>query len=66
MINSVAGITMVNFLDNFFTIGVVAAILSWCVMYVTGTGKFGYVGLPKHAYLRLCGREAANNCLGLI
>ena len=40
MINSVAGIIMVNFLDNFFTIGVVAAILSWCVMYVTGTGKY--------------------------
>ena len=40
MINSVAGIVMVNFLDNFFTIGVVAAILSWCVMYVTGTGKY--------------------------
>ena len=31
---------MVNFLDNFFTIGVVAAILSWCVMYVMGTGKY--------------------------
>ena len=27
---------------------------------------FGYAGLPKHAYLRLCGQEAANNCLGLI
>ena len=40
MINSVAGIILVNFLDNFFTIGVVVAILSWCVMYVTGTGKY--------------------------
>ena len=40
MINSVAGIIMVNFLDNVFTIGVVAAILCWCVMYVTGTGKY--------------------------
>ena len=40
MINSVAGINMVNFFDSFFTIGVVAAILSWRVMYVTGTGKY--------------------------
>ena len=40
MINSEAGITMVKCLDNFFTIGVVAAILSWCVMYATGTGKY--------------------------
>ena len=40
MINSIAGTTMVNFIDNFFTIGVVAAILNWCVIYVTGTGKY--------------------------
>ena len=46
MINSVAGITMVNFLDNFFTIGVVAAILSLCVMYVTGTGKYTVFHFP--------------------
>ena len=39
MINSVAEINMVTFLDNFFTIGVVAAILSRRVMYVTRTGK---------------------------
>ena len=32
MINSVADIDMVTFLDNFFTIGVVAAILSRRVM----------------------------------
>ena len=42
MINSVAGINMVNFFDNFFTIGVVAAILNWRVMYVTGTGKYTF------------------------
>ena len=42
MINSVAGINMVNFFDNFFTIGVVAAILIWHVMYVTGTGKYRF------------------------
>ena len=40
MINSVAEINMVTFLDNFFTIGVVAAILSRRVMYVTRTGKY--------------------------
>ena len=40
MINSVAGINMVTFLDNFFTIGVVAAILSRRVMYVMTTGKY--------------------------
>ena len=40
MINSVADITMVTFLDNFFTSGVVAAILSRRVMYVTRTGKY--------------------------
>ena len=39
MINSVAGITMVNFLDNVFTIGVVAAILSWCVMHCMLRGQ---------------------------
>ena len=33
MISSVADINMVTFLDNFFTIGVVAAILSRRVMY---------------------------------
>ena len=47
MINSVAGINMVNFFDNFFTILVVAAILIWCVMYVTGTEKYTvFVILP--------------------
>ena len=40
MINSVAEINMVTFLDNFFTIGVVAAIFSRSMMYVTGTGKY--------------------------
>ena len=40
MINSVADIYMVTILDNFFTIGVVAAILSRRVMYVTRTGKY--------------------------
>ena len=40
MINSVADINMVSFVDNFFTIGVVAAILSRRVMYVTRTGKY--------------------------
>ena len=42
MINSVADINMVTFLDNFFTIGVVAAILSRRVMYVTRTGKYTF------------------------
>ena len=40
MINNVADINIVTFLDNFFTIGVVAAILSRRVMYVTRTGKY--------------------------
>ena len=40
MINSVAGINAVNFFDNFFTIGVVAGILIWHVMYVTKTGNY--------------------------
>ena len=40
MISSVADINMVTFLDNFFTIGVVAAIVSRRVMYVTMTGKY--------------------------
>ena len=40
MINSLADINIVNFLDNFFTIGVVAAILGRRVMYVTRTGKY--------------------------
>ena len=36
MINSVAGINKVIFFDNFVSIGVVASILIWRVMYVTG------------------------------
>ena len=40
MINSVAEINMVTFVDNFFNIGIVAAILSRSVMYVTRTGKY--------------------------
>ena len=39
MINSVAEINMVTFWDNFFTIGVVAAILSRSVMYVLLRGQ---------------------------
>ena len=40
MISSVADINMVTFFDNCFTIGVVAALLSRHVMYVTRTGKY--------------------------
>ena len=40
MINSVAGINMVKFLDNFFTIGVMAGILTFRMMDVTWTGKY--------------------------
>ena len=39
MINSVAGINMVKFVDNFLTIGVVAGILMLRMMDVTWTGK---------------------------
>ena len=39
MINSVAGINMVKFLDNFFTIGVMAGILTFQMMDVTWTGR---------------------------
>ena len=40
MINSVAGINMVKFCDNFLTIGVVAGILILWMMDVTLTGKY--------------------------
>ena len=40
MINSVAGINMVNFFDNFLTIMVVAGILILRMMDVTLTGKY--------------------------
>ena len=40
MINSVAGINIVMFFDNFFTIGVVAAILIWYVMDVMWAGTW--------------------------
>ena len=40
MINSVAGINMLKFLDNFFTIGVMAGILTFRMMDVTWTGKY--------------------------
>ena len=40
MINSVAGIDMVTFFDNFLTIGVVAGILMLRMMDVTWTGKY--------------------------
>ena len=40
MINSIAGINMVKFFDIFFTIGVVAGILIFWMMDVTGTGKY--------------------------
>ena len=40
MINSVAGITMVNCFDNCFTIGVVAGILMLRMMDVAWTGKY--------------------------
>ena len=39
MINSVAGINMVTFVDNFLNIGVVAGILMLRMMDVTWTGK---------------------------
>ena len=39
MINSVAGINMVKFVDNFFNIGVVAGIFMLRMMDVTWTGK---------------------------
>ena len=40
MINSIAGINMVKFFDNLFTIGVVAGILIFWMMHVTWTGKY--------------------------
>ena len=40
MTNSVAGINMMKFLDNFFTIGVMAGILTFRMMDVTWTGKY--------------------------
>ena len=39
MINWVAGINMVKFVDNFLTIGVVAGIFILRMMDVTWTGK---------------------------
>ena len=42
MINRVDGINMVNVFDNFFTIGVMGAVLIWRMMNVTGTGKLVY------------------------
>ena len=40
MINSIAGINMVKFFDNLFTIWVVAGILIFWMMDVTWTGKY--------------------------
>ena len=40
MINSISGINMVKFFDNFLTIGVVAGILIFRMMNVTWTGKY--------------------------
>ena len=40
MINCIAGINMVNFFDNFLTIGVVTGILIFQMMDVTWTGKY--------------------------
>ena len=40
MINSIAGINMVKFFDNFLTIGVVAGNLIFRMMDVTWTGKY--------------------------
>ena len=40
MINSVAGVNMLTFCDNFLTIGVVAGILILRMMDVTWTGRY--------------------------
>ena len=40
MINSIAGINIVKFVDNSLTIGVVAGILIFQIMDVTWTGKY--------------------------
>ena len=40
MINCIAGINIVKFLDNFLTNGVVAGILIFQMMDVTLTGKY--------------------------
>ncbi len=40
MINCIAGINIVKFLDNFLTIGVVAGILIFQMMDGTWTGKY--------------------------
>ena len=47
MINSVAGINVVTFCENFFTIGVVAGILILRMMDVMWTGKYIVFAIKK-------------------